>query len=255
MKTKILLAVGVVVMLLMISLAGCSAAGVDAATTTPIAVDVSNQQTGIWVNGQGKLNVTPDLATITLGVSSQSVSVAEAQSKAATAMDNIMKALTDKGIAKKDIQTNYFNVQQVTRWDDKSQTQIVIGYMVSNSVTAKLRNMATVGQIIDAVATAGGDLTRINGINFSVEKPEKFYQQVRELALQDAKAKADQIASVTGVNLGKPTYVVENSSSPVYYPQAYNKMDSVAAAGVPTTPISAGEMDITLNVQVAYAIQ
>jgi uncharacterized protein YggE len=255
MKTKILLAVGVVVMLVMFSLAGCSAAGVDAATTQPINVDVSNQQTGIWVNGQGKITVTPDLATIILGVSSQTARVADAQANAATAMDNIMKALAGKGVAKKDIQTNYFNIQQVTRWDDKSQTQIVIGYMVSNSVTAKLRDMEKVGEVIDAVAAAGGDLTRINGINFSVEKPEKFYQQVRELALQDAKAKADQIASVTGVNLGKPTYVVENSASPVYYPQAYNKMDSVAAPGVPTTAISAGEMDITLNVQVTYSIQ
>ena len=65
MKVKILLAVGVVVMLVMISLAGCSAAGVDAATTQPISVDVSNQQTGIWVNGQGKITVTPILPPLT----------------------------------------------------------------------------------------------------------------------------------------------------------------------------------------------
>ncbi len=255
MKSKILLAVGVVVMLMMISVAGCSAGGVLAADTAqPINVNVGNQQTGIWVNGEGKITVTPDLATITLGVASQSASVAEAQAKAAVAMDDIMNALAKKGVAKKDIQTRYFNIQQMTRWDDKTQTQIVIGYMVSNSVVAKLRDMQIVGEVIDAVAVAGGDLTRINGINFSIEKPEKLHKQVRELAMNDAKSKAEQIASLSGVTLGKPTYIVENSASPVNYPQSYYKMDSVAGAA-PTTAISAGEMDITLNVQVCYAIK
>jgi uncharacterized protein YggE len=255
MKTKILLAVGVVVMLVMVSLAGCSAKGVSAATVQPVNLAVSNQQTGIWVNGVGKITVTPDLAMLTLGVSSQTNTVAEAQANAATAMDKIMKALADQGVAKNDIQTNYFNIQQVTRWDDKSQIQVVIGYMVSNTVNAKLKDMEKVGRVIDAVVVAGGDLTRINGINFSVEKPEKLYQQVRELAMKDAKAKADQIASLSGVTLGKPTYVVENTYSPVSYQPTYLKMDAVAGGAAPSTAISAGEMDISLNVQVAYAIQ
>jgi uncharacterized protein YggE len=255
MKSKILLAVGVVVLLAIVSLAGCSGAGVSAATAQPVSVDVSNQQTGIWVNGVGQITVTPDLATLTLGVSSQTSTVAEAQANAATAMDKIMKSLADNGVAKKDIQTSYFNIQQMTRWDDKSQTQIVTGYMVSNSVVAKLRDMNKIGQVIDAVASAGGDLTRINGINFSVEKPETFNQQVRELAMKDAKAKADQIASLSGVTLGKPTFVSENSSSPINYQPALAKMDAVAAGSAPTTSISVGEMTISLNVQVAYAIQ
>ena len=254
MRSKILLAVGVVALLVIVSLAGCSATGADAATAQPVSVDISNQQTGIWVNGTGKITVTPDLATLTLGVSSQTATVAEAQSNAATAMDKIMKALADNGVAKKDIQTNYFNIQQVTRYDDKTQTQVVIGYMVSNSVIAKLRDMNNVGVVIDAVVAAGGDLTRINGINFSVEKPDTYNQQVRELALQDAKAKADQIAKVTGVTLGKPTLVSENSATPVYYGQSAS-LASGAAAPAPTTAISAGELDISLNVQVAYAIQ
>lgn len=258
MKSKILLAVGVVVMLVMVILAGCSAQGVSAATTQPnqpVTVDVSNQQTGIWVNGVGTITVTPDLATATVGVSSQTATVAEARANAATAMDKVMKALTDNGVAKADIQTNYYNIQQVTRWDDKGQTQIVVGYMVSNSVIAKIRDMNNVGVVIDAVVVAGGDFIRINGISFSVEKPEKYYEQVRQLAMQNAKAKADQIATLSGVTLGKPTYVSENSSSPVTYAPVYAKLDSASAGGVPTTAISAGQMDINLNVQVAYAIQ
>jgi uncharacterized protein len=254
MKSKILLAIGVVVVLVMLLAAGCSSNSPGAGQ--PVNVNVGNQQSGIWVNGQGEITLTPDLATLTLGVSAQTATVAEAQSQAATAMDKVMKALTDAGIAKNDIQTRYYNINQVTRWDDKTQQQIVIGYNVSNSVIAKIRAMDKVGSIIDSVAVAGGDLTRINGINFSVEKPEKYYTQVRDLALKDAKTKAQQIADATGVTLGKPSYVSENSSSPVAYPQvSYASKDAAMGASVPTTSISAGELTVTLNVQVAYAIQ
>jgi uncharacterized protein YggE len=255
MRTKTFLAVGMVVMLVMVGLAGCSAARVAAADVPPVSVNVGNQQTGIWVNGEGKVTITPDIAILSLGVSAQTTSVAEAQSQASAAMDKVMTALTDGGVAKKDIQTQYFNVQQVTRWDDKGQQEVVIGFRVSNMVTAKLRDMPKIGSVIDAVVAAGGDLTRINGLNFSVEKPEQYYSQARELAMNDARAKAQQVAMLSGVTLGKPTYVSENSSAPpVPYPQVAYKSD-MAAGAAPSVPISTGEMDIVLNVQVAYAIQ
>jgi len=166
----------------------------------------------------------------------------------------VMSNLMGNGIEKKDIQTQNYSIQQVTRWDDKNQQQVILGYRVSNMVVAKIRALDKVGNIIDMAVTAGGDLIRVNGISFSVEKPEKYYVQVRELAMNDAKAKAEQIAKLSGVTLGKPTYVSENSYAPATaYPQAVFK-DSAGAAA-PTTPISPGETDINLSVQVAYAIQ
>jgi uncharacterized protein YggE len=256
MKNKLFLAVGLVVLLVLAGLAGCSATGLQAADVQPVNVNVGNQQTGIWVNGQGKVTVTPDIATLNLGVSVQKTSVAEAQAEAAQAMDDIMAVLKSKGIAEKDIQTQYFNIQQVTRWDDKGQQEVVIGYRVSNTVTAKIRDIEKVGEVIDAVAAAGGDYTRINGIGFSVDNPEQYYNEAREAAMNDAKAKAEQIASLAGITLGKPTYVVENSSTPpIPYRESGIKWDSAMGAAAPTTSISAGEMDIVLSVQVAYAIK
>jgi uncharacterized protein YggE len=255
MRTKTFLAVGIVIILVLVGLAGCSAAKVPATEGQPVSVNVGSQQTGIWVNGTGKVTLTPDIATLSLGVSAQTSSVAEAQSQASTAMDKVMAALKGNGVAQKDIQTQYYNVQQVTRWDDKSQLEVVIGFRVSNMVIAKIREMAKIGSIIDAVVAAGGDLTRINGINFSVEKPEQYYSQARELAMNDAKAKAQQIASLSGVTLGKPTFISENASAPpVPYPQVMYKGD-MAAGAAPSVPISTGEMDIVLNVQVTYTIQ
>ena len=68
--------------------------------------------------------------------------------------------------------------------------------------------------MIDAVAAAGGDLTRINGITFTLDDPTAVMKQARDMAMADAKAKAQQLASDGGVTLGKPTYISDNSYVP-----------------------------------------
>jgi uncharacterized protein len=249
----VLVSVVLAVSLLGIALAGCAGGSAAAADIQPVNVNVNNQQ-GIWVSGEGKVTVTPDIATLSLGVSAQASTVAEAQSQAATAMDKVISTLKANGVAQKDIQTQYFNIQQMTRYDNNSQQSVVTGYMVSNVVTVKIRTMDKVGSIIDAVAAAGGDYTRINGISFSVDNPEQYYTDARKLAMEDAKAKAEQLARLSGVSLGRATYISESTSStPIPYPVIVGRADMAGAT--PTTSISPGETDVTLNVQVAYAIQ
>ena len=131
-------------------------------------LNLSSQQEGIFVSGAGKATAVPDVATLSLGIEAQAATVAAAQSQAASAMDKVMASLTSNGVAKKDIQTQYFNISRVSRWDEKTQEGVVIRYRVTNVVTAKIRNLDKAGSIIDAVAIAGGDLTRINGLSFSV---------------------------------------------------------------------------------------
>ncbi len=233
---------------------GGSTSGSGSGSSGAVTLNVPNQQTGIWVNGQGKVTVAPDVAILQLGVQAQAATVADAQSQASTAMDKVMSALTGNGVAQKDIKTTYFNITQVTKWDDKTQTQIVIGYQVSNTVTAKIRTLGKVGTVIDAVATAGGDLTRINGITFTVDNPTTAMNQARDMAMADAKVKAEQLAKDGGVTLGKPTFISDNSYAPTPPMYAVPAAKDAAAAGSVTTPISAGEMDVTVNVQVTYAI-
>jgi uncharacterized protein YggE len=217
-----------------------------------VNVNLNNQQVGIWVNGEGKVSVTPDLAVVQLGVEAQASTVADAQSQASTTMDAIIKALKAAGIADKDIKTQYFSISRVTRWDDKTQQEVVIGYRVSNTVTVKIRAIDKVGDIIDDVAAAGGDLTRINGITFTVEDPANAQKEAREKAMADAKAKAKQLADLGGVSLGKPTYINESSYF-APYPVAFAAGESARDMAV-KTPISPGENEITVNVQVTFAI-
>ena len=163
-------------------------------------------------------------------------------------MDRVINALTDNGVDDKDIQTQYFSIDRVTRWDREGEEEIVVGYRVTNTVTAKIREIDKAGSIIDAVAAAGGDFTRINSIGFSVDDPSAYYDEARQEAMADARAKAEQLAELAEVELGKPTYISEGIISPVYQRSMYE------GAAPPTTPISPGEMELTLSVQVVYAI-
>ena len=113
--------------------------------------------------------------------------------------------------------------------------------------------MDRVGAIIDEAAAAGGDLTRIDSIGFTVEDPSPYQDEAREKAVADAAAKAKQLAEVAGIKLGKPVYITENA----FYPSPVYRQDYYAEAAAPMaapTPISPGELEISLNVQVTYEI-
>lgn len=260
MKKGLLLVIGLILAVSLL-LVGCesqeSASSVEAqGASLPQSVNValtgsSSQQTGIWVSGTGEVTATPDIAILTLGVEAQETTVKAAQSEAAAGMNAVVDALKSNGVADKDIQTQWYNISPVTKWDDKTSEQITTGYKVTNMVAAKIRDINKAGTIIDAVAEAGGDLTRINGINFIVDDPTAFYTQAREKAMADAKAKAEQMASLAGIKLGKPIYISENSS---YIPGPY-PLRAYAEGASASTSISPGELDITLTVQVGYAIQ
>ncbi len=223
--------------------------------SSPAAASDTQLQ-GIWVSGIGEISVTPDLATLWLGIEAQKPTVKEAQEEATRAMEKVMAALKKSGIAEKDIQTAYFSIYQRTYWDDDKQKEEPVGFQVTNQVIAKIRNIKDIGTIIDSVAAAGGDNTRINNLNFSVEEPARYYDEARAKAMEAARHKAEQLAQLAGVTLGQATYIAE-SSNPVY-PMAYDMVPNVrmSMGGAPeaavSTSISPGQVDITLTIQMAY---
>jgi uncharacterized protein YggE len=246
--------IALAVVLVAVGLSGCGAPGATIrGEADNLQLNLNSQQEGIWVSGVGEVSAVPDIANLQLGVEAQAESVAAAQSQAVEAMDKVITALGDNGVAKKDIQTQYFNISAVTRWDEKTQQEIVLGYRVTNTVTAKIRDMEKTGTIIDAVALTGGDLTRINSIYFSIDDSSTYQKEARDKAMADAKNKAEQLASLAGIKLGKPTYISESSYNPPIYRYDVPKMEAGQASSA-STIISPGEMKITLNVQVTYAI-
>ncbi len=233
-------------------------ATIPAAAPANVNVSLSTQSEGIWVSGTGKVTVTPDIALLLLGIEAQEASVGEAQEAASAAMAKVMTALADSGVAEKDIQTQNFRIRQRTNWDNEKQQEVIIGYLVTNDVIAKIRDMSKTGEIIDAVVTAGGDYTRIDDLNFSVEDPADYYDEAREKAVADAKDKAEKIAALSGLFLGKPTYITESSSSSFYNYMSMGMVAPQVPAPVIVTEaasISPGEVEISVNMQVAYEIK
>ena len=251
MKKNLLLAVSLALVVATVGLYGCSGGASLTELPSSLEVNLGSQQEGIWVTGQGKVTVVPDIAVLRLGIEAQEATVAEAQTKASEAMNKVMTALTDSGVMEKDIQTQYFSIRQVTKWDREKEEEIVVGYRVTNMVIAKIRDIDKAGSIIDAVVEAGGDLTRINSLGFSVDDPSAYYEEARGKAMADAKAKAEQLAELAEVVLGKPTYISEGTQVPPIYPRGVVYEEAVPSA-VP--PISPGETEISLTVQIAYAI-
>jgi uncharacterized protein YggE len=231
------------VVILALGAVGCAQRGAEG------VIYVAQQQTGIWVTGQGEAMAVPDLALLSLGIEAQAGTVSEAQAQATEAMGKVMEALKDNGVAEKDIQTQRFSIYPITKWIRDEEEEEIIGYRVTNMVLAKIREVDEAGAIIDAVAQAGGDYTRIQDISFTVDDPTPYYEEARTKALEDAENKAEQLADLAGVRLGKPTYISEGA---IYQPPI--SREDVAPVPGAVTPISPGELKITLNVQVAYTI-
>jgi len=256
MKKNPLLFIGLILLLTIIAI---GTVGCDSLTPPPktssltSGLTLSQQNTGIWVTGEGKVTVTPDVAILSLGVEVQATTVAEAQSQAALTMNAVVKELDNYGIAQKDIKTQHFSIYPVRKWLPDKEKEVLIGYRVSNMVTAKVRRIEDTGALIDAVTKAGGDYIRIDNISFTVDDPSQYHKEAREKAMADAKAKAKQLADYGGVKLGNPTYINESGGF-IPAPRPYYSSVSEAAPA-PVTPISPGETEIRLTVQVVYIIQ
>lgn len=235
---------------IVIGVSGCDSIVGPADSEVPLG----SQQTGIWVTGEGEVTVTPDLAILTLGVEAQADTVAQAQSEATVAMNDILAALRYSGIGENDIQTQYYSIYPTSRWDQNTGEEEPTGYQVTNMVTVKIREVENTGTIIDAVAAAGGDYIRINNIEFTVDYPAPYQEQAREKALADAEEKAKQIADIADLKLGTLTYVNESISyNTRSFDMVYEMAIPAPTAGA-SSSISPGETTITVIMQVAYSI-
>ena len=226
-------------------------------SASPSVQIATNQQVGIWVTGRGEVMVSPDLVLLTAGVEARATTVAEARVQAADAMDRMIQVLDARGIESGDIQTRFFNISPEYRFNRVKEEQELVGYRVNNQVSVQIRDLGSVGVIIDELAVAGGDLVRIQGIRFTVEDTKELEIQARTKAVADLLAKAQQFADLTGVQLGKPVFLSESGgSSPRIsnLDQAFAEMAVAAAPQAASTPISGGELTVSIMVQGTFSI-
>jgi uncharacterized protein YggE len=213
-------------------------------------VQNSTNASGISAAGTGRVTGTPDIVILQLGVDVEMRSVEAARSSAATSMQAAIDSLKGNGVDQKDIQTVQFTVQP--QYDFSNNRQVLRGYRVSNVVSAKVRKVDTAGKIIDDVTRAAGDSAVVRSLSFTIEDPSKLQAQARELAVKQARERADQLAKPAGVKIGRVLQITEGSNSNIVAPQA--ALLRAPATGA-DTPIQAGELEVVVNVSAVFAIE
>jgi uncharacterized protein YggE len=225
-------------------------AAVCGSETTRIENTGDGDLRGITVAGEGKVTAPPDLAMITLGVSALRPTVAEARESAATSLAGMIDSMKANGIDEKDIQTQSLSIYP--EYDYNNGNQLLRGFRVQNIVIAKIRDIDTTSKVVDDAVTAGGDNTSIQGISFTIDNPESLREEARRKAVEDARARAQTLASASGVDVGEPINITESGYSP---PLPYDVAAGAERAAPDTaTPIETGELDVVVTVNVTWEI-
>ena len=166
-------------------------------------------------------------------------------------------ALSSKanGVADEDIQTVQFNLSPVYDYSQERSQPEVIGYQVSNVVSAKVRALNTAGDVIDAATLAGGNDAVVQGVWFGIDDPTELQAEARKEAVEKAKQQAEQLASDAGATLGRLLSISESSGYQPFdraFPEAFGGAAFDSAA---STPIESGQLAISVSVNVVYAIE
>ncbi len=205
---------------------------------------------GISVTGTGTVTGTPDMVQVSVGVVTQGTTVQDAVSANAIQMNALLSALKALGVADKDIQTSNYNLSTQNNpkpvapgGTETTETT----YYVNNQVQVTLLDVSKLGDLLDKLVAAGAN--NIYGVSFGISDPSQLEDQARAKAVQDASNRAQSLAKLEGVTLGSVVSVSETSGYPgTVYPAA-------AGLGGGGTPIQPGQLQVSVSLQVTYAIK
>ena len=212
----------------------------------PITSVVTQKQDLFTVTGEGKVTVVPDTAVVDLGITVNRPTVKAAQNETNSVINAITLSLKDLEIAAKDIKTSNYSVYPQYNYDGGPSR--ITGYQVNASLTVTVRDFDKVNQVIDSATSKGANT--VSGIRLTVDedKTKQLLQQARELAIKEAKAKAESLARAAGLTLGKIVNIQEGYSSP--RPVYAKEMTAVGGGG--DTQIQPGSTDITTSITLYY---
>ena len=206
---------------------------------------------GILVTGSATIQSSPDLATLRVGVQSFDKNVEKAVNDNNTKIESIILNLENKGLTEKDMETDQFNISPQREYRNNNPP-IVVGYNVSNILTVKIRNLESLGEIMQVAVGSGANT--INGLSFSIEDPNPLRQKARGLAMEDALSRAEILADASGVEVGKPISIQELSyGGPVVKSENLTGAEFAMDARIPIQTPS--EVGIQINLQVRFEIK
>jgi uncharacterized protein YggE len=215
---------------------------------TAAEVQIQAQAPVVELNVGETVNSVPDIAQVGTGVNTRARTAKEAVRLNAAAMQKVVDRLKALGIAAKDIQTSNFNLNAQFNYPNGGGTPVFAGYEASNQVSVKLRDMAKVGDTLDALVAAGAN--NISGPSFMLDDDTAPRQTARTRAFQRGAAMAQDFARMAGYTGVRLLEVSENVQSRGPLPPMPYAVRAEAAQA--KTPIEAGEVGTTVNLTLKY---
>ena len=212
----------------------------------PLAAQEADPAGRLVVTGEGRSAAAPDMAVLRLGAQAEAEEAAAALDAASRAARALIEALRAAGVAEADIQTSELALHPRYAPRDGME-DAVTGYVASNVVTARLRDLDALGDTLDAAAEAGAN--RIDGLSFALSDPDAARDEARRRAVADARTAAETLAEAAGLPLGPVLRIEEGGGDPGPFPAA-----DLARAESLSVPIARGEVETLARVRVVYAL-
>ena len=209
--------------------------------------------TKLSVTGNGTVLVESDLAIVTVGVQETSKDVLEAQSTVNEKIAAIKQALLDTGVEESEINTDSINIY--ANYDYSDNTEVIVGYTARNSLSVRTTDMDNVGSLIDAAFVAGANT--LDNVQFTVQDDTQAREQALTMAVEDARRKADVLASAAGLQVASIERISEGGVS-VYDSMRNYAADTVMAAeesGGAGTLVQAALVSVDATVSMEFELQ
>lgn len=213
------------------------------------AVSAEAPPATIVVTAEARRTAAPDLAIISAGVVTQAPDAAAAMAENNRRMAAVTAALRRSGVEPRDLQTSQLAVQPQYRYGE-GRAPSITGFQASNQLSVRLRDLARIGQVVDALVKEGAN--RIDGPSFTVEKPEPLLDSARAEAVRAARARAELLAAAAGVRIVRVLRIEEAGGMPELRP-VMSRMAAAPAADM-APPVEAGESELRAGVTVTFEI-
>lgn len=213
-----------------------------------VRAEDAKMQRSITVSATGEIGADPDQARINTGVVSEAPTARDALRANTEAMKKVIADMKARGVEAKDIQTSSFNVDAITAYGKDGQAPKITGYRVTNQVSVLVRDLAKLGDTLDALVTAGAN--QASGLEFVVSTEETLKDDARKIAMDNALRRAKLLASAGGADVGD---VLQISEDVVH--QGPRPFAMARAAKAESVPIEAGTSMLQARVTVTWALK
>jgi uncharacterized protein YggE len=203
----------------------------------------------ISVSAEGEATVAPDLAVVSFAVSGQGAELGPARDEVVRRSSVVLATLREVGIAEADLNAPDVTIQPEY---DYRKGQKLVGYRVTRQMTARVRTLDQLGEVLDRLVAAGAN--EVHGAEMKASDPSAAEHRALEAAVAAARGKAKVLAGAAGVTLGAVARIEEEPGMGVGPMPRMRTMAASAESSDASTEVAAGELTVTRRIRAWFAI-